>query len=119
MKETLTGGYAYEYHNDGYIRLAPCIPYDRNVIVRTTEGSANIVVQGCTLTPDYVGRYIYLEGEWLRILTVRDENNCVVSWSIPTDNIVTTMITCMNTVSISGTDMELSELTIEYIPRIR
>ena len=112
-------GYAYEYHNDGYIRLAPCIPYDRDVIVRTAAGSANIAVQGATMTSDYTGRYIWLGGAWRRILTVRDGNNCIIDTTMTNDAIETTMITVMNTVSISGEGMELSRLTIDYVPQIR
>lgn len=122
--------YAFEYHNDGYIRLSPCVPYDRDVIIRTTAGSENVVIQGLTMDEDYVGRYIYIpnDGIWTKIISVYGGQNCKVDIAPTASGIEATMVAVLNEVSVllrdketgtTGGTAELSRFEIEYAARTR
>lgn len=112
-------GFAYEYHDDGYISLAPCIPYDRDVTASYTEGSNVVSLYGICMTEEDIGRYIRLAGEWVRIIYVNDTTEVVVSKFMGVTATENTMIAAMNEISIEGEDSDLTKLEFDYTPKIR
>lgn len=54
----------FAFHDEGYIKLAPCMPFYRTVYVSTTAGSKAVTATSNIFSEDMVGQYIYLEGAW-------------------------------------------------------
>lgn len=79
VKVMPTDELAFEYHDLGYIRLLPCTPYERNIYATYTANSN--IVRFLTFKPNEstVGKYILLDGEWLRIAALNGENSVIVS----------------------------------------
>ena len=110
---------AFEYHDEGYIRLDPCTPYERDVMVSYAANS-NIVSFVARSTADsLVGRYVRLNGEWLRIVSIHSENSVIVSKKLSTSGVEQTMVCTMNELTVSGEGASLTKFEIEYVPLIR
>ena len=112
-------GYAFEYHEEGYIRLEPCTPYQRNVSVSYSAGSNLLTFSDFALSKEYVGHYIRIGGEWLRVIAVTDERTAVVNKFLNTSGAEKTTIAVMNQISVTGEDAQITKLEIEYVPRVR
>jgi len=112
---------AFEYHLDGYISLAPCIPYDRKIYVSYVSGSNEVAVQDMPwLNDEYVGRYIYLNQVWRKILYVRDSGKTLVvnaTMNQTADEL--TDIVVMNEINLSGTSLALTDVQIDYTAYVR
>ena len=63
---------AFEFHNDGYIHLASCVPYQRDMVVVWATGSKNITTSNGKFRKRDVGSYIYLGGYWRKIAQVAE-----------------------------------------------
>lgn len=111
-------GFAFELHDMGYITLAPCLPYWRDVAASYKAGS-NVITLHAFYGEDIVGRHIRLNGEWLKIIAERSGGEYIVSKNLPKAGMENTMITTMNEISVQGTDLSLTMLEIEYTPRTR
>lgn len=111
--------YAFEYHDDGYIRLASYLPRYDNVIATHESGSNEITVSGVELNDGFVGKYIRLAGGWYRIIYVRDNKNAVVNQFLTDSGKDETMIVTMNEIIVEGDGAELTKLEIEYTPLVR
>lgn len=114
------GTTAFEYHVDGYLDIASCQPYDRDVAATTTAGSASVSIQGIVLDESYVGRYIYLEDAWHRILYVRDNGQTIeIDSSMTQAATAITMIAVMNRIELEGDNMSLTSFELEFTPMLR
>lgn len=111
--------FAFEYHDEGFIRLAPCTPYKKGIAI-TYKSDSNIVeMQGCTFDESWIGKYIRINGEWKRITYIQDDSHAVVNQLMNASGTDQTMAVVMNQISIEGTDVELTTFEIEYVPRVR
>ena len=52
---------AFPFHDEGYITLAPCLPFVRSAAVSHTAGS-NMVSSDGAFAPHMKGQYLYLDG---------------------------------------------------------
>lgn len=109
---------AFEYHDLGYIRLAPCIPYERDVMVNYTSGKNEITFSTHFPVEENVGQYIYVGGEWLRITSV-NKNKATVNKNLAVSGFEETMIATLNEIVVEGNGLALTTLEIDYEPRIR
>ena len=65
------------------------------------------------------GQYIYLEGEWMRILYVRENGKIIVNKSMRESGIKDTIIVCMNRITVTCDGGTLTQLDISYRPKVR
>lgn len=111
---------AFEYHVDGYLDLASCQPYERDVVVTKAEGSATVTVENLDVDTSYVGRYVYLEDAWRRILYVyNDGRTFELDASMTESSTENTMIAVLNRIELEGDNMSLTSLELEYTPMLR
>lgn len=110
---------AFEYHEEGYITLAPCVPYCRDISATYTKGSNIVSVLDTRMTDEFVGRYIWINGEWLKIIYVKNEKEAVVNKNVTASGTDLTMIVVMNEISIDGEGLSLTRFELEYAPCIR
>ena len=110
---------AFAYHNDGYITLASCVPYARDVDVSWTNGSNTITSQGKFLKM-YENNYVYIGDKWMKILKVYGANSAVVDSNVTAETgSAQTVITRMNEIYITGEGAELTLLQFDYTPMTR
>lgn len=110
----------FEYHNEGYVTLAPYLPREFHVDASYTTGSNVVTFYVFVPTEDSaVGKYIFLDGAWHKIVSVSTEDNSVEIEDTMTDsgNEVTKLVT-MNEITITGTLLQLNKLAIDYSPMI-
>ena len=69
-------------------------------------------------TKENIGQYIRLAGEWLRIISVGDRQ-AIVNKNMSVTGFEQTMIVTMNEIEVSGDELALETLTMEYTPRVR
>ena len=119
IKPSTEDKFAFELHNLGYIRLAPCTPYLRNLSYEMESGSDEIVVYEPYLTQDMVGQYMYINGGWRRIIYVRDDSHAVLAYTPDVDLSGETVIVTMNVITLSGEDLALTKFEIFYEPKVR
>lgn len=112
--------FAFGYHDDGFIRLEPA-RLERGGIMATCTADSNIVaVSGVVLDGSYAGRYIWIEGEWRRILNVKLANNAnsvVIDANAGSTAAAETMIATLNRIQITGFS-KMEKLEVEYKPKI-
>jgi hypothetical protein len=111
---------SFEYHLDGYIKLAPCIPYERGAVLTTKSGSNEAQVANVYLDSSYEGHYVYLNNTWVRIIYVREGGrNIVLSENMSKNETVETMITKMNEIELAGDGLALTNIELTYTPLVR
>ena len=109
----------FEYHNEGYLTLAPYLPKQFNVGVEYKKGSATVSFYGLTSLENYLGKYIYLEDAWHKIVSVSEEDGTAeLDTAITANGATLTKIVTMNEIKITGTGMTLNKLSIDYTPVI-
>ena len=116
---TLADEFAFEFHDYGYIRLAPSCPYNRNVTAAYEAGSNDVFFPAFNVDESFIGRYIYIENEWRRIVGIRDEHTAIILTKANYSGSENTMIACLNNISIIGDDIELTKLEISYTSYVR
>ena len=107
----------FRSHDEGYITIAPCTPFIRDLQVNYTSGS-NIITSDGGFMPHMVGQFVYLGG-WKRIRLVSNANRAVISESMPDTGSADTPVVTMNEIEISGDGLDLTRFEIDYIPRVR
>lgn len=112
-------GHCFEAHDEGYIRLAPCTPYQRGVLIQHTEGSNYVSVASGYVTKGMIGQYLLLGGTWYRIISVSGYNTLVLNRNVSTTGSDLCMIATMNEITITAEGAEFTTLDITYTPRIR
>lgn len=110
---------AFEFHNDGFIRLDPCIPYYSDVIASFTSNSNIVSLPAFSINKSLVGKYIRLSGEWIRISSITSDGNIIVGKRMQSSGVEQTMIVNMNEQTISGDNVSLNQFEINYVPLLR
>lgn len=108
---------AFAFHDEGYLELAPCMPFVRALRISHTAGS-NIVTSDHGFLKPMQGQYLYLNG-WRKIREITNANQAILSENAEADGTITTPVVTMNEIELSGDNVKLSKLEIEYTPRVR
>ncbi len=108
-------------HSDGYIRLAPNLDYYRDIEVGATEGSNAISIYYYPgINETFVGKYVYLQNNWYKIISVSDDgSSAVLNGNVPEGRIETTDIVPMNELTLEGDGLQLTNFTVEYKAYVR
>lgn len=91
---------AFPFHDEGYITLAPCLPFVRSVSVRHTEGSNTVTSDGA-FAKHMKGQYLYLGG-WKCIRQITDKNTAILSEAVESTGTVETPVVTMNEIEVTG-----------------
>ena len=110
---------SFEYHDEGYIRLAPCTPYQRDVMVSYTKDSNEVTVASNQANTIMAGQYIYISGEWVRISAVQSDSTLIIGKRMEADGVEYCMVATMNELTISGEGLELTKFELDYTPLLR
>ncbi len=108
---------AYAMHDEGYIELAPCTPFVRALKIAHMAGS-NEIISEAGFKKYMEGQYLYLDG-WKKIRQVTGANRAILSEPANRSGETDTPIVTMNELELSGENVMLTRLEVEYVPRIR
>ena len=119
IEPSTEGQFGFEFHNYGYIRLAPCTPFIPDITIKTIPDTDVIEHDAPYLGDDVVGQYIRINGHWRKILEVQDETHLVIDHTTTLTRTHKTCIVTMNEITISGSKLALTKLELEYEPKVR
>ena len=108
---------AFAMHDEGYIELAPCTPFERSITISHTEDS-NIVTSEGLFLPHMAGQFLYLDG-WKKIRQITDVHSAILSDKAASSGTTAVSIVTMNEIEISGDNLALTMLEVDYTPRVR
>ena len=108
---------AFAMHDEGYIELAPCTPFERSIAISHTEDS-NIITSDGPFLPYMAGQFLYLDG-WKKIRQITDAHSAILSDKVASSGTTSTPIVTMNEIEISGENRTLTMLEADYTPRVR
>lgn len=108
---------AFAFHDEGYIRLAPCAPFVRAAEIHCTDGISEITSAGL-FTKAMVGQYIYQDG-WVKISEVINASHAILSRKATVTGSVSTPIVTMNEIRLESDDAVLTHLSIQSICYVR
>nr|DAS05010.1 MAG TPA: tail protein [Caudoviricetes sp.] len=108
---------AFAMHDEGYIELDPCTPFERSIAISHTENS-NIITSEERFLPYMAGQFLYLDG-WKKIRQITDAHSAILSDKATSSGTTTVPIVTMNEIEIGGENLALTMLEVEYIPRVR
>ena len=108
---------AFAMHDEGYIELAPCTPFERSIAISHTENS-NIVTSEGLFLPHMTGQFLYLDG-WKKIRQITDAHSAILSDKAASSGTTAVPIVMMNEIEISGENLALTMLEVDYTPRVR
>lgn len=91
---------AFPFHDEGYITLAPCLPFIRAIEVSHTAGS-NMVTSDGAFAAHMEGQYLYIGG-WKCIRQVTDGNNAILSEAVEITGTTQTPVVTMNEIEVTG-----------------
>ena len=107
----------FEYHDYGFLDLAPSGVMFDNFYVNCTKGSNTVTATNRELDSSYVGKYVFLDKSWLRILSVSGKTMTLSGTSEKTRVAQISPVT-MNTMTLTG-NMTLDKLEIDYTPLVQ
>ena len=109
----------YLYHDYGYIKLEPA-NIIRGIEVVTTANSGTVQSPDGMFDEDMVGRYLYIGGEWKRIMSYTDCNTMVIENTMSTADTYLCDIATLNAVTITpSADTTIDQLRIVVTPYVR
>lgn len=108
---------AFAMHDEGYIELAPCTPFERSIAISHREDSNVITSEGLFL-PHMAGQFLYLDG-WKKIRQITDAHSAILSEKAASSGTTVAPIVTMNEIEISGENRTLTMLEADYTPRVR
>ena len=108
---------AFVMHDEGYIELAPCTPFERSIAISYAEDS-NIVTSEGLFLPHMEGQFLYLDG-WKKIRQITDAHSAILSDKAASNGTIFVPIVTMNEIEISGENLALTMLEVDYTPRVR
>lgn len=108
---------AFHYHDLGYIQLAPCTPFVRNMMIRHEAGSKRIETDGVFM-PHMAGQFIRLDNLWRKIHRVQDAHTAHLVLDAPTSGETDTPMVTMNEIWLRGDGVDLSRFQVVYIPQM-
>lgn len=71
----------FAFHDEGYIRLAPCTPFYRNVYLNTSSGSKVVTGKYGTFNDSMVGQWVFVADKWRYIGSVN--SHCEIEVNTP------------------------------------
>ena len=107
------GDLKFMYHDYGFITLAPGLPIKRDLEVTKTAGVPRITGDKLFSESD-LGKYIYIEEAWHKIVSVSDENAINIDADLTQSGTEAATIVAMNEMSVTvsnGTDLD----TIQFV----
>ena len=104
-------------HDEGYIELTPCTPFERSIAINHTEDSNVITSEGLFL-PHMARQFLYLDG-WKKIRQITDAHSAILSDKAVSSGTTAVPIVTMNEIEISGENLALTMLEVDYTPRVR
>ena len=117
--------YAFNYHTEGFITLAPYIACEDEFRAAYTSGSTTISylsnkALGLNNKFDerFVGKYAYIDGAWRKITAVAANGTATIDSAPASTGITQTRLVTMNEIAITGTDVILTKLEVDYSPII-
>lgn len=113
-----TGVIDYSYHDEGFMTLAPYLPRRNDIVVQTISGSSNVMMVNSSPRKSDVGRYIYLDDSWKKISGIGQGNVFTIDSAASFTGVVKTKIVTMNDITITGTNLSLNKLEIDYKPMV-
>lgn len=108
---------AFAMHDEGYIELDPCTPFERSIAISHTENS-NIITSEELFLPYMAGQFLYLDG-WKKIRQITDAHSAILSDKATSSGTAAVPIVTMNEIEISGENLALTMLEVDYTPRVR
>lgn len=108
---------AFAMHDEGYIELAPCTPFERSIAISHREDSNVITSEGLFL-PHMEGQFLHLDG-WKKIRQITDAHSAILSEKAASSGTTVAPIVTMNEIEISGENLALTMLEVDYTPRVR
>lgn len=109
--------FVYQYHDEGYITLAPGT-LTRDVTVTGTAGSRDITSPGM-FTKTMSGQYIYINGEWYFIGAVTDENHATLNVALASSVNTTTVVATLNLITVApSANSTITSLQMNFIPLV-
>jgi len=111
-------GLAFYYHDLGYIILAACTPFVRELILFHTLNS-KVITSGGMFKPHMAGQYIWLINKWYKIHRVQDASTAHLELDASSTGTAVVPVATMNEISIYGSGINLTRLELDYIPRTR
>ena len=106
---------AVMHHEYGFLSLAPSFPAVRNIYI--TYNNSNIVTVLNVLNQDIVGKYIFIAGDWVKIVEQIDRHTIKIEQSVHTASSERTMVIPMNEIYITAvTTINLRSLKFIFKP---
>ena len=108
----------FEHHDEGYMTLASFGEKLTEVMATTTAGSQRVPLSNCKVDDHLIGKYIRLNNDWIKIEAVEDNTITLASAAAKSET-VTTKITGMNEITVSGDGLTINQFEIDYYPMIK
>ena len=110
-----TGENAFIYHDGGFIELEPSYPIDRTMQVSVASQGTTVTAIYGSFDSEMIGKYIYLDGAFRKIVNVTSETELTVNATIQPIASVNSPVVTMNEIVITPkSDMNLSLLKFDY-----
>lgn len=85
----------------------------------TTAGNTNATVENGDMDcADLVGKYLRVNSAWVKIVSSNENTITLASAASRTETLLTKAVS-MNEIEITGTNISLSQLSINYVPMIK
>ena len=114
-KTTLTGAgtntLAFLYHEYGFLELEPAYPAMRNLYIDYLGGNTITFVN--IVEEDVIGKYIFAQNEWRKIITQPDKHTITVDDPLTGTGNERTMIIPMNEITV--TPITTMDINIKFI----
>lgn len=109
----------FQYHDSGYLTQEPYGWNADDLAVTTTAGNTNATVENGDMDcADLVGKYLRVNSAWVKIVSSNENTITLASAASRTETLLTKAVS-MNEIEITGTNISLSQLSINYVPMIK
>lgn len=118
LRDSISSEISFLYHSGGFIEIEPTNPVIRNLYVASVGNNTVALVNN--LEQNVIGRYIYINSHWHKILNQSDENVLTVRVSNEEplgEQNESTMICDLNEITISPvSELFLDKISFVYKP---
>lgn len=121
MIRHLEGGdrFAYEYHDDGYIWLSPCAPYEKQITVSYQSGSDTINSSSGKFRKCMEGQYAWIGGGWMKIVSVQNSQTAKLEAAASSSGSEATVIATVNRITVERKGgANVSSISLDFTPRV-
>lgn len=107
------------YHDEGFLELAPSFPIKRDIIV-SWKNDSNIVSSFYAFDNSMIGKHIYLNGEWRKIIDVDDASTLTIEKAMTSSGSYVATVAQMNEIHIElGANASITTLNFIYYPTFK